>query len=138
MPLMASHKLSPHFRSDIPARKEHGDTNFLSLQRSPPSNRYFYIPARKEHRGVGGIFYDDLSSEEAGFDVRSFTQAGPGLAAAWNLGEGQTRGGGALCTAGRGNACGPLLQWAALRRWLLSSFGAAPVPSRPSVDDAVS
>lgn len=23
---------------------------------------YFYIPARKEHRGTGGIFFDDLET----------------------------------------------------------------------------
>ena len=28
-------------------------------------DRYFYIPARKEHRGVGGIFFDDLSIQES-------------------------------------------------------------------------
>ena len=33
-------------------------------------DRYFYIPARKEHRGVGGLFFDDVeASAAAGYDV---------------------------------------------------------------------
>lgn len=29
-------------------------------------DRYFYLPARKEHRGLGGVFFDDLTEDEAG------------------------------------------------------------------------
>ncbi|WP_343520402.1 oxygen-dependent coproporphyrinogen oxidase [Sphingomonas sp.] len=36
---------------------------------------YFYIPHRKVHRGVGGIFYDHLDSEDATWDANfAFTQ----------------------------------------------------------------
>lgn len=35
----------------------------------PPPRRYFYIPCRKEHRGIGGLFFDDVSSGEAGYDA---------------------------------------------------------------------
>lgn len=37
-------------------------------------DRYFYIPCRKEHRGVGGIFFDDVCSAEAGFDAGAFVR----------------------------------------------------------------
>ncbi|PNH11399.1 Coproporphyrinogen-III oxidase [Tetrabaena socialis] len=47
-------------------------------------DRYFYIPARKEHRGVGGLFFDDLSSAEAGYDVEAFVrQVGDGILDSW-------------------------------------------------------
>ncbi len=46
--------------------------------------RYFYIPARKEHRGIGGLFFDDLSSSEAGFDVEEFVRdVGNGILPSW-------------------------------------------------------
>lgn len=38
-------------------------------------DRYFYIPCRKEHRGIGGIFFDDVASAEAGFDAATFARA---------------------------------------------------------------
>jgi len=36
-------------------------------------DQYFYLPAWGEHRGVGGIFFDDLPSSEAAFDEEQVT-----------------------------------------------------------------
>lgn len=35
---------------------------------------YFYLPARKEHRGVGGIFFDDLDAAAEDYDVDKFVR----------------------------------------------------------------
>lgn len=65
-------------------------------------DEYFYIPCRKEHRGTGGIFFDDLDPEKptaglkpdpaeawptaaaAEFDAEAFTRAvGRGIVPSW-------------------------------------------------------
>ncbi|PSC76177.1 coproporphyrinogen III oxidase [Micractinium conductrix] len=48
-------------------------------------DRYFYIPARKEHRGVGGLFFDDVeASAAAGYDVEQFVRdVGDGILPSW-------------------------------------------------------
>ena len=37
-------------------------------------DQYFYLLAWGEHRGVGGIFFDDLPSSEASFDAEKVSR----------------------------------------------------------------
>jgi len=37
-------------------------------------DKYFYLPMRSEHRGTGGIFFDDLQSLEGGKDALQFVK----------------------------------------------------------------
>ena len=47
-------------------------------------DRYFYIPARKEHRGVGGLFFDDLDAAVEKYDVEAFVRdVGNGIIPSW-------------------------------------------------------
>ncbi|KAL4859143.1 Oxygen-dependent coproporphyrinogen-III oxidase [Chlorella vulgaris] len=50
-------------------------------------DRYFYIPARKEHRGVGGLFFDDIEAgPAAGYDVEQVMfvrDVGDGILPSW-------------------------------------------------------
>lgn len=45
---------------------------------------YFYIPARQEHRGIGGLFFDDLEAKDAPFDVSQFVKdVAEGILSSW-------------------------------------------------------
>eukprot|EP01025_Chloroclados_australasicus_P031303 TRINITY_DN31672_c0_g1_i2.p1 TRINITY_DN31672_c0_g1~~TRINITY_DN31672_c0_g1_i2.p1 ORF type:complete len:373 (+),score=31.55 TRINITY_DN31672_c0_g1_i2:56-1120(+) len=47
-------------------------------------DRYFYLEARKEHRGIGGLFFDDLQFQEHDFDELEFVQTiGSNLLESW-------------------------------------------------------
>ena len=75
--LMGAYPDHPAFSQPDPAR-------YHTRIRFTLDGRYFYIPARQEHRGVGGIFFDDLSSAEVGYDVEAFTRdVGEGILPSW-------------------------------------------------------
>lgn len=47
-------------------------------------DEYLYIPARKEHRGIGGLFFDDLPADEQAFDAGQFTRdVAAGILPSW-------------------------------------------------------
>ncbi len=46
-------------------------------------DRYFYIPARKEHRGVGGLFFDDVDVAASSYDVEQVWLGGTGVGMGW-------------------------------------------------------
>jgi len=56
----------------------HDDTAYARYKKW--CDDYFFIPARKEHRGVGGLFFDDLITLENGADPLPFVkQVGEGF-----------------------------------------------------------
>ncbi len=45
---------------------------------------YFYLPARAEHRGIGGVFFDDLAAgAEGGLDAEAVRCRAPCCALVW-------------------------------------------------------
>ena len=52
-----------HYRNVCAA---HDATGALHARCKKWCDEYFYIPARGEHRGVGGVFFDDMSDDETG------------------------------------------------------------------------
>lgn len=51
-----------HFHSKLASLCNEFGTPSTYAEMKAECDRYFFLPARGEHRGVGGIFYDDLST----------------------------------------------------------------------------
>jgi coproporphyrinogen III oxidase len=62
--LCDSHSNSVHDNNDGDHDDDH-DSELINYQKMKKScDDYFYLPARSEHRGVGGIFFDDLPASQ--------------------------------------------------------------------------
>ncbi|KAI3436148.1 hypothetical protein D9Q98_002205 [Chlorella vulgaris] len=85
--------LTPFYLDDGDVRQFHGfwkqqcdkHSDKLYPTFKAECDRYFYIPARKEHRGVGGLFFDDIEAgPSAGYDVEQFVRdVGDGILPSW-------------------------------------------------------
>ncbi|KAL7506706.1 hypothetical protein ACHAXN_003999 [Cyclotella atomus] len=74
--------LTPYYLIDDDITSFHMNLKSMCNAHFPPNNEYklsyaqmkqncdeyFYLPARSEHRGTGGIFFDDLPATQSSFD----------------------------------------------------------------------
>lgn len=77
LPLSRRIDLTPSYVEDDDCTYFHTELSKLCAAHGEPTtyaemkatcDEYFYIPCRKEHRGVGGVFFDDVSTDwAAGF-----------------------------------------------------------------------
>lgn len=54
-----------HFHSKLARLCQEYATSDTYSEMKATCDEYFYLPARAEHRGIGGIFFDDLSADWA-------------------------------------------------------------------------
>lgn len=76
--------LTPYYLFDDDARKFHESYSAVCSNYSPAlysslkkwCDEYFFIPSRGEHRGIGGIFFDDLTDiDQAGRNLKTSVEA---------------------------------------------------------------